>query len=316
MTDTMTIKKGFSGTWPDILTPVKSNLSIDFQRLESHIRTLFFKGVNGVVLFSHAGEGASFSYAEKSETITGLIKAGISPDSIILSITSNSVPDSVHLIHLAESLGLHGVLLSPPFYYKPVSADGLIHYFEYLTAYIKSPDTKLYIHLLPSSTHLDIPEVALSTILDRWGNHIYGIVNQTDVSSISDDLRKSFVNKVMIYTANETDIKRLSSSGTISLMANLIPRVIKGLIMGQQAGGGSTFIPGMKDKTTVDTRASELQLLVAKHPFIASYKYLMSLLYRDAEWRRSRPPLSPLDNASYEILNKEFKKFNIQTNDE
>ena len=315
MTNTISIKQGFTGTWPDILTPVKSDLSIDHPRLESHIRTLFFKGVNGVVLFSHAGEGTLFSFTEKSETITGLIKAGISPDSIILSITSNSVPDSVRLLHLAESLGLHGVLLSPPFYYKPVSSDGLIHYFDYLTSYIKSPNTKLYIHLLPNSTHLDIPQASLSTIVDRWGQHIYGIVNQSEQSSLSDDLRLSFVDKVMIYSCNETDLRRLSSTGTISLMANLIPRVINSLLH-DQYNATATFIPGMKEKATVDTRAADLQMLVGKHPFIASYKYLLSLIYRDADWRRSRPPLSPLDRASYEALDKNFKKFDLQSNEE
>jgi 4-hydroxy-tetrahydrodipicolinate synthase len=315
MTNTNSIKKGFSGTWPDLLTPVKPDLSVDLHRLETHIRTLFFKGVSGVVLFGHSGEGTLFGYAEKFETLNGLIKAGIDPKSMMLSVTSNSVPDSVRLINLAESLGLYGVLVSPPFYYKPVLSAGLIHYFEHLISQIKSPNTKFYIHLLPNSTHLEIPEASLFATIERWGAHIYGIVNQTDSNSVSDDLRKTFVDKVMIYSCKETDLKRLSPTGTISLMANIVPRVLSSILKGQQSGQ-TTVIPGMKDKSSVDNRAAELQVLVAKYPLIASYKFLLSLLYRDVEWRRCRPPLSPLDQTSCVVLEKEFKKFNIQPNEE
>jgi len=315
MTNTNTIKKGFSGTWPDLLTPVKSDLSIDTHRLETHIRTLLFKGVSGVVLFGHSGEGTLFSYTEKVETLNGLIKAGIEPGSMMLSVTSNSVPDSVRLINLAEALELYGVLLSPPFYYKPVLSGGLTHYFEHLISHIKSPSTKLYIHLLPHITHLEIPEASLFAAIEQWGAHIYGIVNQTGNNTVTDDLRKTFVDKVMIYSCKETDLKRLTPTGTISLMANLMPRVVTTILKGQQAMQISV-IPGMKDRSSVDSRASELQVLVAKYPSISSLKFLLSLLYRDDEWRRTRPPLSPLDKASCVVLEKEYKKFNLQPNEE
>ena len=93
MSNPQSIKSSFNGVWVDTLTPLKEDLHIDLQLLESHLRTLLIKGAQGVVLFGYHGEGASFSSEEKAEAISFLLKAGVSASSILLSISCNAAPD-------------------------------------------------------------------------------------------------------------------------------------------------------------------------------------------------------------------------------
>jgi 4-hydroxy-tetrahydrodipicolinate synthase len=316
MSSVTTFKKGFHGVWPDVPTPLKADLGIDFSRLETHIRTLLVKGAQGVVLFSHSGEGASFSYAEKLAAIKYLLESGIEAGSLILSATANAATDSQRIIHLVEGLGLHGFLLSAPYYYKSVSTQGLIDYFDFVCTFIEKKSTKMYLHVLSSATHLDIPEAVVSALIERHSDNLYGIVNQSGSSSYTSDLIKSFASVVMIYSSNEADFKTLKPPGTISLMANLMPKIVGSMIFDTKSKVGGTFIPGMKEAVGPEQRASALEALIGSMPSIAAYKYLLSLTYHDHEWSRVRPPLITLDQKAKEGLDKSFKAFNLRTSEE
>jgi 4-hydroxy-tetrahydrodipicolinate synthase len=306
------VKAGFQGVWPDVLTPVKSDHSVDLRRLESHIRTLLYKGVSGVVLFGESGEGPSFSHEEKTQALAHLVKEGIPSNAIMLACVDSCAPAVAKLIHLADYLKLQAVLISSPFYYQDLSADGLVNYFDFLFEHTQKSTTHCYLHLLPNKVHHDLPEAVLNTVLDKHLSRIYGIVNQTGSSSLNQDLLKSFAEHVLIYSCLETDVKTLKSTGIISAMANIIPQVVR-----HQLGGSDVTqavqIPGLKVKSS-DDRLVEFQGVLAQHPSIATYKYLLSQIYKNHDWQLARPPLSGLDSTSVAALDKSLAAFGLNPN--
>ncbi len=308
------IKHSFKGVWVDTPTPVKEDHHIDCHRLESHIRTLLIKGAQGVVLFGFHGEGASFSAEEKAEAITYLIKAGMDPSSMMLSISSNAATDAVKLIHFAQTSHLHGSLITPPFYYKSLNNLGLTQYFDHLMSILPPSESKLYLHILPSQSHVDLPEAVLADLLNKHGQRFFGIINESRQSSITHDLIKSFGTLVTVHSCDEHDLKTLNSTGTISAMANIIPRVVAQLLNDEHKAQG-TFIPGMKVKSS-DDRLLEFTSLFDKLPPVAALKFLLADIYHDAAWLNCRPPLTKLDQSLISQLSKRFKNFALQTNDE
>ncbi|MEI6769409.1 MAG: dihydrodipicolinate synthase family protein [Betaproteobacteria bacterium] len=314
MNNPQAIKNSFNGVWVDSLTPIKEDLHIDLHRLESHLRTLMMKGVQGVVLFGFHGEGPSFSSEEKAEAISYLLKAGVAPSSLVLSISSNAAPDALKLAHFAQKAHLHGVLISAPSHYKSLSNLGLTQYFDHLLGAIAPSETKVYLHLLPSAYHVDMPEAVLAETLNKHGEKIFGIINESGLSTITQDLIKSFANQCKIHSCNEMDLKTLHSTGTISVMANVIPRVVDQLLHTDTSKQG-TFIPGMKAKST-DERLIEFESLFVKLPTLAAYKFLLAQIYHDLAWVNCRPPLVKLDQELINELSKRFKTFDLQTNSE
>ncbi len=257
------VKAGFQGVWPDVLTPVKSDHSVDLRRLESHIRTLLYKGATGVVLFGESGEGPSFSHEEKTQALAHLVKEGIPSNAIMLACVDSCAPAVAKLIHLADYLKLQAVLISSPFYYQDLSADGLVNYFDFLFEHTQKSTTHCYLHLLPNKVHHDLPEAVLNTVLDKHLSRIYGIVNQTGSSSLNQDLLKSFAEHVLIYSCLETDVKTLKSTGIISAMANIIPQVVRHQL-GSSDVTQAVQIPGLKVKSS-DERLVEFQGVLAQH---------------------------------------------------
>ena len=308
------IKNNLTGVWVDTLTPIKEDKHIDVHRLESHLRTLMLKGTKGFLLFGNMGEGASFSAEEKAEAISQLIKSGIEPSCMMLMVSSNAATDASRLIHFAQSAHLHGVTVCAPNFYKPLNHLGLCAYFDHLMELLPQSDLKLYLHILPSSFHVDVPESVLSDIISKHGQRFQGLVNDSGSSGITHDLLKSFAALIKIHSVNELDIKILNSTGTISAMANVMPRVVHHLL-GSEQSKSSTFIPGMKVKSPED-RLNEFNELLVKMPSVAAYKFLLSQIYHDSAWLNCRPPLYRLDQEQMALLTKKFKNFNLQTSEE
>jgi dihydrodipicolinate synthase/N-acetylneuraminate lyase len=305
-------KAGFKGVWPDALTPVKADYSLDLHRLESHIRTLLYKGASGVVLFGECGEGPSFSHEEKTQALAHLIKEGIPSSAIMLACVNSSAPEVAKLIHLADYLKLRAVLISTPFYYQDLSTDGLVNYFDFLFEHTQKSPTHCYLHLLPNKVHHELPEAVLNTVLEKHHERIFGIINQTGSSSLNQDLLKSFAEKVLIYACLETDVRALKCSGIISAMANIIPKVVQQQLHGSEEVQ-AIQIPGLKVKSS-DERLVEFQSVLAQHPSIAAYKYLLSQVYKNHDWKLARPPLSALDSSSVTALDKTFAAFGLHAN--
>ena len=156
--------KAFSGVWPDVPTPLKEDLSIDHARLYSHVRTLFVKGVHGVLLFGDMGEGSLFDVEEKLATLAVLIEQGVPADAIMLCATCPNMNDSVKLIRRALSLGLHGVTITPPSCEQSIHEQGVVDFFDLLIARVNHPAWRLYMAL--NAKKIAISNAAIEAVFD------------------------------------------------------------------------------------------------------------------------------------------------------
>ena len=66
-----TASVGLQGLWVELLTPLTEDLFIHHAKLSTHVKTLGAKGIQGVVMFSHVGEGDSFNAAERLDAMFG-----------------------------------------------------------------------------------------------------------------------------------------------------------------------------------------------------------------------------------------------------
>lgn len=304
--------RAFSGVWASVPTPLKTDFHIDLTRLNSHIRTLFAKGVHGVLLFGEMGEGSLFDVEEKLTALAYLIAQGIPASSIMLSASCANMNDALKLIQPALALGVHGVTVMPPSYEQEISEQGLIDYFDQLIARVNQPDWRLY--LLLNAKKISMPDAVIEDLLGKHPDHIVGLIDEDANPTHTLDLLKSFGDKADISSTHEMNHKLLKSRGVVSPLANLLPRVI----IGMSTSGAQTqahSVPGLKVKQG-DERVQELVTLLGKYPSTLAMKFILSILYRDVDWARSRAPLGELPLPSREYFNKAMKTFNLNTTEE
>ncbi len=115
----------FRGVFAPVLTPFHEDLTPDAERLIAFSRHLLDSGCHGLCPFGTTSEANSVGIDERMDLLEQLVAAGIPAAKLMPGTGTCALPDSVRLTAHAVKLGVGGVLMLPPFYYKGVSDDGL-----------------------------------------------------------------------------------------------------------------------------------------------------------------------------------------------
>src|ERR1700746_2882796 len=115
----------FHGVLVPVLTPFTPGVDPDARRFVDFCRGLLDQGAGGLAIFGTTSEANSMSAAERMDLLDRLIDAGIPPQRLMPGPGACAMPDAVPLVRHAVGHGCGGVLMLPPFYYKPVSDDGI-----------------------------------------------------------------------------------------------------------------------------------------------------------------------------------------------
>ena len=140
------------GVFAAALTALKDDLSIDHAASAAHFQRLFAEGCDGVAVFGTTGEANSFALNQRIRLIEEVAKSTL-PKSRLLAGTGGCVlADAIQLSNVGVDAGFAGVLVLPPYYYKPVADDGLFAFFANLANSIESANAKIYLYNFPQLT--------------------------------------------------------------------------------------------------------------------------------------------------------------------
>ena len=165
----------FRGVFAAALTPLKSDLSVDDERLVSHCRWLLKNGCNGLAVLGTTGEANSFSVFERIKILETLNDGGIPGEALMPGTGSCSFTDTVELTRRAVELGAGGILMLPPFYYKEVSDEGLFASYSEVVERISDERLKIYLYHHPEMSGVSISLNLIERLLKRYPNTIMGI---------------------------------------------------------------------------------------------------------------------------------------------
>ena len=111
-------------------TPFSPDARVDTTRLADHADGCSSAGCDSITLFGTTGEGAAVGVADRERSIKALLAAGIAPAQLLSGVTACAADDAVAQARVAMDAGLHGLLLTPPWYFRDVSDDGLFAWFR------------------------------------------------------------------------------------------------------------------------------------------------------------------------------------------
>jgi len=145
--DDSAMKKDFStGVYAAVLTPLRSDLSCDCEKLASHCSDLIRNGCSGIALFGTTGEGPSFSVTERIETLEKVISEGLDPGKIILGNGSSCISDTVELGRAAMKYGCAALMVAPPSFFKKVTNEGVLSFYREIISKIADPKLRMILN--------------------------------------------------------------------------------------------------------------------------------------------------------------------------
>ena len=164
-----------SGVYSAAITPIKADLTINKDLYLRHCQYLMKQGHDGLAIFGTTGEANSFSIKEKCECIDFLITIRVDPKVLIPGTGSSSIKDSIFMNKHASEHKVGAVLLLPPFYYKNVSDEGIIKYYQNIVETVGSNSLKYILYNIPQVSGVKINISILEKLIHLFPNNIIGM---------------------------------------------------------------------------------------------------------------------------------------------
>jgi 4-hydroxy-tetrahydrodipicolinate synthase len=118
----------FEGTYTAIVTPFRTDGSLDLDTLASLIEWQIGAGIDGLVPCGSTGESATLSPAEHVEVIRHVTDVVGGRVAVVAGTGSNSTREAVEFTIAARQAGADGALLISPYYNKPTQEGIYLHY--------------------------------------------------------------------------------------------------------------------------------------------------------------------------------------------
>ncbi len=274
------------------ITPFRADLSVDTERFIAHSRLLLVDGADGLAPFGTTSEATSMSVGERMAALDALVDAGIPATRLIPGTGCAALPDSIALTRHALSHGVRGTLTLPPFFYKPVSPDGLFASYARLIEAVGSDGLRLYLYHIPLMTGVGIT----LDLIERLTIEFPGVVAGLKDSSGNWDNTAAVIAafpEIETYSASESLLVRnvaAGGAGCISASANVNAAGIMALIRAL----------GMPEESARLEAVGVVRSLFEKMPLIPAIKATIASRLSDPAYAITRPPLMRLD-ASYDV---------------
>jgi 4-hydroxy-tetrahydrodipicolinate synthase len=213
--------KKFRGTGVAVITPFKSDLSIDFASLGKIIEYVIAGGVNYIVLMGTTGEASTLNNDEKCALASFAVEVIGKRVPLVLGIGGNNTSETVSHIRGTSFRDVDAILSVAPYYNRP-GQKGLYQHFRQIA--LASP-VPVILYNVPSRTCSNIlPETVLELAKDC--ENIIGIKeasgNFENILRLAKDKPENF----LIISGNDMDTLPVIASGgagVISVLANASP---------------------------------------------------------------------------------------------
>ena len=285
------------------LTPLTADKSIDNDRYAGHVNALLKNGCDGVLLFGTTGEANSFTVTERQAALESLLEAGVAPSTLMVGTGCCALPDTLSLTRHALELGVHRVLVLPPFYYKNASEDGLFNTFAALIEQLDNPALRLYLYHFPKMAVVAFTPELIARLAERFPEQLAGIKDSTGNREHTMMLNSRFPS-LEVFAGSEMfllEYLRAGGAGCISATTNLtasLAAVVR----------DHYHLP---DAELDQQQLSAVRSVFERYPMIGALKGLLAMQTGDSGWEHLRLPLSNLDKDSVAELRHALSELNF-----
>ncbi len=153
----------FYGTGVALVTPLKSDKSIDFEALKRLVNFQIDNGIDYLVVMGTTGEPATLTNDEKQKVIQTVVETNNGQLPLVIGIGGNNTQSLINEIKQTDLSAFDAILSVSPYYNKP-SQEGIYQHFKAIAAISPKP---LILYNVPSRTGVNMtPETVLRLASD------------------------------------------------------------------------------------------------------------------------------------------------------
>lgn len=211
----------FKGSGVAIVTPMKDNMEVNYEKLEELIEFQIDQGTDCIVIAGTTGESSTLTMEEHHKVIEAAVRFVRHRIPVIAGTGSNCTATAVQLTKEAEEAGADGALVVTP-YYNKATQKGLIAHYGQIARATKLP---IIMYNVPGRTGCNLlPETVAE--LFRKEENIVGLKEATGNLAQASKTMHLTDGKLDLYSGEDglvVPLMAIGGIGVISVWANIAP---------------------------------------------------------------------------------------------
>ena len=290
----------FKGAGVAIVTPMKENLEVNYDKLDEMLEEQIAGGTDAIVICGTTGESATMTEEEHAATTRFAIERVNHRIPVIAGTGSNCTRTAIQLSKEAQEDGADGLLLVTPYYNKATQNGLIAHY----TAICNEVNIPAILYNVPSRTGCGLQPQTVATLVKDVEN-IVGIKEASGNISTVAQIMHLCDGNVDLYSGNDDQVVpllALGGKGVISVLSNVAPRETHDMVMKFLEGDvkGSLDIQ-LKYMDVIHNLFSEVNPIPAKRA-VAEMGYCKNIVRR---------PLTEMEEDHAQVLIQSMKEAGI-----
>ena len=212
----------FTGAGVAIITPMKANGEVNYEKLGEFIDYQIENSTDAIVICGTTGEASTLTHEEHIETIRFAADHVKKRVPVIAGTGSNCTETAVYLSQEAQKAGVDACLVVTPYYNKATQKGLIKHY----TTVAKSVDLPIIMYNVPGRTGCNIqPETAATLAKDV--DNIVAINAATGNMAQESKTMALAEGRLDMYSGEDgliVPLMSIGAKGVISVLSNVAPQ--------------------------------------------------------------------------------------------
>lgn len=251
----------------------------------THCRWLLDNGCDGLNILGSTGE-ANLLDGETRRTVMRWAAEGLPRDRLMVGTGTPSLFETIELTRHAAKLGYPIALVLPPYYYKPLTDDGLVAWYMAVHEALDDSTIEIYFYNYPQMTGITITADVIARLRQLAPARFTGIKDSSGDLAYCRALATVFPG-FAVFPSSEVSLGEAAQSG----FAGCISATTNQTSVPAGKVWRNRLAPAQAD---LDELAAIRGAIVGP-ALVASVKYLVGARTGDPVWTRVMPPFVPAD---------------------
>ena len=289
----------FTGMGTALVTPMKSDLSVDYEAFGRFIDFQIENGIDCIVAVGTTGESATLEPAEQKEVIRFAVQRAAGRVPVIAGVGTNNTAHVLENVKNACEVGADALLAVTP-YYNKATQNGLIAHF---TAIADASTVPVVLYNVPGRTGCNLLPKTVAKLAEH--PRIVAIKEATGNMAQMVELMSLCGDKIDVYSGEDAltvAMMAMGAAGTISVLSNVVPAESVAMTNAAKAGDF---------KTAAQWQCKLLPLINALFSEVNPIPAKAAVSAMGFGEENLRMPLSKMEDATREKLYAEMRKLGV-----
>ncbi len=218
----------FTGTGVALITPFKSDLSVDYKALERLVNYQIDNGIDYIVVLGTTAESATLTNEEKERVKQTIVEVNQNRVPLVLGVGSNNTQQLLADIISTKLDGFDAILSVSPFYNKPTQ-EGIYQHFASLA---KVCDLPIILYNVPGRTGSNMQPATVVRLANEF-NQIIGIKEAAGDLEQAMTLIRDTPEDFLVISGDDMitlPMVLAGGAGVISVMAEAFPKEFSAMV--------------------------------------------------------------------------------------